>query len=231
MIFSISLEPDKADPIQFNIGVRWDKLTVVRWWDRFVNHRGDKLNEQNLTHFGDEVPSDRHRVLSRKGGKASVASRARKKKIRDLLSIIVQAPADKTAVEKLKALGVEDVTQEAQMLFNLVNRAKRSNSATALVAELLGERPKDITRKEQLRIDRARLKLEREKISPSNEPSEDLHALLELLQKDLKTVMVRGFNGEEIELTSAEVRYLVSQWKIKDGRFIDPLEGDVDEKQ
>ncbi len=185
------------------------------------------MNEQNLTHFGVGVSSDRHKALSRKGGKASGESRAKKKKLREILQTIGQTPADKTAVKKLKNAGIsEETTQLMQIGYNLMQRAKRSDKAAALVAELLGDLPKDIARNEQLKIDRERLKLEREKIRPTGELNEDILSLLELVQKGSETVKVLGFNGEEIELAAVEVRYLESKGKIKDGRFIDPEGGE-----
>lgn len=185
------------------------------------------MREQNLTQFGKDVSPDRQRELSRKGGKASGESKKRKKQIREILSIIGQTPADKTAVKKLEKAGIsEEATQLVQIGYNLMQRAKRSDKAAALVAELMGELPKDIARNDQLKIDRERLKLEREKLRPTGEPNEDIQSLMELLQKGMETVKVLGFNGEEIELTGADVRYLESRGKIKDGRFIDPEGGE-----
>lgn len=180
-----------------------------------------------MTQFGKDVSPDRQRELSRKGGKASGESKKRKKQIREILSIIGQTPADKTAVKKLEKAGIsEEATQLVQIGYNLMQRAKRSDKAAALVAELMGELPKDIARNDQLKIDRERLKLEREKLRPTGEPNEDIQSLMELLQKGMETVKVLGFNGEEIELTGADVRYLESRGKIKDGRFIDPEGGE-----
>lgn len=190
------------------------------------------MREQNLTQFGKDVSPDRHRELSRKGGKASGESKARKKKIREILSAIGQTPADKTAVKKLEKAGVDgEATQLMQVGYNLMQRAKRSDRAAALVAELLGELPKDIARTEQLKIDRERLKLERERLSPTTEPAEDLRSLLELVRTGTEPVTVLGFKGEPVELTKADVRYLESKGKIKDGRFIDPEEGGEDGKE
>lgn len=144
------------------------------------------MNPDSLKPNSERTPEEL-REMARKGGRASAIARARRKQMRELLSIIAQAPADPSARKKLEKAGIsEEATQLMQISYNLMNRAKRSDRAAALVAELLGERPRDIARNEQLKIDRARLKLEREKLRPTGEPNEDIIALRDLLEKHMK---------------------------------------------
>ena len=188
------------------------------------------MNPDSLKPNSERTPEEL-REMARKGGRASAIARARRKQMRELLSIIAQAPADPSARKKLEKAGIsEEATQLMQISYNLMNRAKQSDRAAALVAELLGEMPRDIARNEQLKIDRARLKLERIRTKGPDEHTEDLQYLTELVRKGMETVKVLGFNGEEIELTGADVRYLESKGKIKDGRFINPEEGGEDGK-
>lgn len=154
------------------------------------------MNPDSLKPNSERTP-EQLREMARKGGRASAIARARRKQLRELLTIVAQIPADPTARKKMEKAGIsEEATQLMQIAYNLMNRAKRSDRAAELVAELLGERPRDIARNEQLKIDRARLKLEREKTRPTTEPSEDLLALRDLLERHLKENAQGDFKDE-----------------------------------
>lgn len=97
-----------------------------------------KKQMQNLKPIKERTPSEL-REMTRKGGIASGKARQKKKTMRQLAEICLNAKLTKPEIEaKLKEAGLP-ATYGGQMLFNAVQMAGRNSNMLRVVLELIGE--------------------------------------------------------------------------------------------
>ena len=97
-----------------------------------------KKQMQNLKPIKERTSSEL-REMTRKGGIASGKARQKKKTMRQLAEICLNAKLTKPEIEaKLKEAGLP-ATYGGQMLFNAVQMAGRNSNMLRVVLELIGE--------------------------------------------------------------------------------------------
>lgn len=103
-------------------------------------------NERNLVSIGDRTTEEQREIQSA-GGRASGASRRRRRSLREAADLYLSLPvADKRAWNKLARDGVdpEDVDNQMAIVAGLTIKAVKGDAKAAKVLfDLLGEQPKE----------------------------------------------------------------------------------------
>lgn len=105
--------------------------------------------QENLIPFNERTEEEQ-REIARKGGRASVEARRRKKTMKENLELLLTMPLNKgkgADIEKgknLKDFAKENVTVEQAMLIAQVQRALKGDAqAFEMIRDLIGEKPVD----------------------------------------------------------------------------------------
>jgi len=104
-------------------------------------------NEKNLISIGDRT-RDEQRAITSAGGRASGASRRRKKSLKEAADLYLSLPvADRRTWNRISRAGVdpEDIDNQMAMIIGLTIAATNGDAKAArVIVDLLGEDGKDI---------------------------------------------------------------------------------------
>jgi len=102
-------------------------------------------NNNNLKPPFNELTPEEHREIAKKGGKASVESRKKKKKEKDLLKMLLELPIkDKEIINRLKKLGIDEslLTNEMLAIYSLFKQVTKGDmQAIKYMDEKIGNSP------------------------------------------------------------------------------------------
>lgn len=105
--------------------------------------------QENLIPF-QELTEEEHRAIARKGGKASVEARRKKKAMREVAEMVLGskiAPKDEDIIKLLKDSGVsdEDMTYQTAVVFATLSQALKGNvKAVTELRDMAGEKIQEI---------------------------------------------------------------------------------------
>ena len=115
-------------------------------------------NEENLK----PPTSEEARERGAKGGKASGKARQQKKALREGVRAAMTAEVPESVAKAFLKSGFEvETTQEALVASVLIGGMKGNVRMLELIADLLGEREKDVLRREMLDLDKKRYEVEK----------------------------------------------------------------------
>ena len=142
------------------------------------------MNEKNLIPNSERTPNERRENAS-KAGKASGASRRRKRSMQECAKFILSLPTNtKVDRDTLIAAGVslENITEEDVTNLLVINAAL-INSAKSGDVRAIKEVRSIIRDDEYLKIEKERLKLEKQKLERRDDNSDVLEKLDDVLSK------------------------------------------------
>lgn len=103
--------------------------------------------KDNLIPFN-ELTEEEQRKMASNGGKASVEVRRKKRLIKEQLELLLKLPLkDKSAIDKLKALGIEpeEIDNQMAMVISIWNKALRGDiQAFNSIRDTIGEKPIEV---------------------------------------------------------------------------------------
>lgn len=106
-----------------------------------------KGRKENLGDFRD-LTAEEQRAIASKGGKASVAARREKKKLKELVELMGEKKADPMLQERMKDMGIskEDLTNNMACVVGLFQKAMAGDvQAFNAIRDIRGEKPVDKT--------------------------------------------------------------------------------------
>ena len=106
-----------------------------------------KGRKENLGDFRD-LTAEEQRAIASKGGKASVAARRAKKKLKELVELMGEKKADPMLQERMKDMGIskEDLTNNMACVVGLFQKAMAGDvQAFNAIRDIRGEKPVDKT--------------------------------------------------------------------------------------
>ena len=106
-----------------------------------------KGRKENLGDFRD-LTAEEQRAIASKGGKASVAARRAKKKLKELVELMGEKKADPMLQERMKDMGIskEDLTNNMACVVGLFQKAMAGAvQAFNAIRDIRGEKPVDKT--------------------------------------------------------------------------------------
>lgn len=140
------------------------------------------MNENNLIR-PEDLTSRELRERASKGGKASVASRRRKKSMREKMKLLLSLPACDSDMEQLQAIGIdtEDSDNEMVILKGLFLKAAAGDvSASKEIRNILG---KDNS-SEELALKKKELKLKEQTMKSDKTETQETPMLYKALEDD-----------------------------------------------
>lgn len=142
------------------------------------------MNEKNLIPFSERT-EDEARELGAKGGKASGASRRKKRSMQECAKFILSLPTGtKADWDTLIAAGISlDNVSEDDVNNLLVVNAALINAAKSGDVSAVRELRSIIRDDERLKIEKERLKLEKQKLAEKNDNSDVFAKLDDVLSK------------------------------------------------
>lgn len=129
------------------------------------------MNEKNLIPFDKRTESEQREITS-KGGKASGASRRRKKSMKQVMDMLLDMPVNSDIdYDILMEQGIDIKTLEPEFVNNMlvVNAALLARAKTGdnkAIHELRSIIQDDVYTKHKIKLDKERLKLDKDKINP-----------------------------------------------------------------
>lgn len=123
-------------------------------------------NESNLIPVTDRSKEEA-RALSSKGGKASGATRRRKKSMKDAMNLLLSLPVDEANKAKMERLGIDSNAADNQMLMliSAFQQAVKGNvRAMEFIKDLTGSSAMTELDKKQLKIEQDKVALQRDKL-------------------------------------------------------------------
>lgn len=118
---------------------------------------------ENLKNLKDRT-KDEQQEIARKGGRASGQARRRKKALREGLAEIMSQTAPDKARRSFEKAGFDVETNEQAMIAAMAIGAMNGNvRMLELVSDLLGERERDVVKREMLELDRERFEVEKKR--------------------------------------------------------------------
>lgn len=103
-------------------------------------------NEQNLVSIGDRTKEEQ-RAITSAGGRASGATRRRKRSMREAAEYYLSLPVkDQKVINRFEKDGIEaeDIDNQMAVIVGLTKSAMKGDSKAAkLIIEMLGENPKE----------------------------------------------------------------------------------------
>lgn len=128
-------------------------------------------NENNLIPVTERSKSEA-RALSSKGGKASGATRRRKKSMKDAMNLLLSLPVDEANKAKMERLGIDANVADNQMLMliSAFQQAIKGNvRAMEFIKDLTGASAMTELDKKRLKTENIKLALETEKVQLQKE--------------------------------------------------------------
>lgn len=128
-------------------------------------------NESNLIPVTDRSKEEA-RALSSKGGKASGATRRRKKSMKDAMNLLLSLPVDEANKAKMERLGIDSNAADNQMLMliSAFQQAVKGNvRAMEFIKDLTGAAAMTELDKKRLKAENTKIALETEKIKIQKE--------------------------------------------------------------
>lgn len=90
------------------------------------------------------LTTDEAREIGIKGGKASGKTRARARRIRECMAVILDSPEpDEAMSDLLQAVGLEGNRRDALALAQIIKAIKGDTDAARFVRDTIGEKPRD----------------------------------------------------------------------------------------
>lgn len=123
----------------------------------------NEASKKNLVPFTKETA----REAGSRGGKASVKTRRRKKKMKQAMDLLLSLPVLPENMSKLNQLGVDVEEADNQMLMLTVAFQKAVSGdvkAMHFIKEITGSRAVDEIERTKIKLEREKLKLAREKL-------------------------------------------------------------------
>lgn len=133
-------------------------------------------NESNLIPVT-ERSKEEARALSSKGGKASGATRRRKKSMKDAMNLLLSLPVDEANMAKMERLGIDPNAADNQMLMliSAFQQAVKGNvKAMEFIKDLTGASGMTELDKKQLKIENDKIALQREKLKQDAPDTDDI---------------------------------------------------------
>lgn len=110
-------------------------------------------NEQNLVSIGDRTKEEQ-RAITSAGGRASGATRRRKRSMREAAEYYLSLPVkDQKVINRFEKDGIEaeDIDNQMAVIVGLTKSAMKGDSRAAkLIMEMLGENPKEEPNDQQI---------------------------------------------------------------------------------
>lgn len=107
---------------------------------------------------------DEQRAIASKGGKASGQARRRKKMLKEGIAAMMQEQAPEGAVKSFRKAGFDVSTNyEAMVAACMIGAMNGNVRMLELVSDLMGERERDVIRREMLELDRERFEVEKKR--------------------------------------------------------------------
>jgi hypothetical protein len=125
-------------------------------------------NEENLKRLN----SREARENGKKGGKASVESRRRKKSMKEAMNKLLSLDVSENNKQLLTQLGLEDSDMNNQMLVMVSAFQKAINgdvSAMNFIANITGSYAMSESDRQKIKLEKERIKLEKEKLNKNEE--------------------------------------------------------------
>lgn len=119
-------------------------------------------NEKNLIPVTKRTKSEA-REISKKGGKASVEARRKKKSMKQAMNLLLSLPVSDENMAKLAQLGIDSDNADNQMLImvSMMQRAIKGNvTAAQFIANITGSTAMTEAERAKINLDKKRLKLE-----------------------------------------------------------------------
>lgn len=132
-------------------------------------------NESNLIPVTDRSKEEA-RALSSKGGKASGATRRRKKSMKDAMNLLLALPVDEANKVKMERLGIDSNAADNQMLMliSAFQQAVKGNvRAMEFIKDLTGASAMTELDKKQLKIEQDKVALQRKKMEQDAPTTDD----------------------------------------------------------
>lgn len=132
-------------------------------------------NESNLIPVTDRSKEEA-RALSSKGGKASGATRRRKKSMKDAMNLLLSLPVDEANKAKMERLGIDSNAADNQMLMliSAFQQAVKGNvRAMEFIKDLTGSSAMTELDKKQLKIEQDKVALQRDKLKQDAPTTDD----------------------------------------------------------
>ena len=107
---------------------------------------------------------DERREIAVKGGRASGQARRRKKMLKEGIAAMMQEQAPDGAVKSFRKAGFDVSTNyEAMVAACMIGAMNGNVRMLELVSDLMGERERDVIRREMLELDRERFEVEKKR--------------------------------------------------------------------
>ncbi len=116
------------------------------------------------------------REIGKKGGKASVEARRKKKSMKQAMNLLLSLPVNDGNMAKLKLLGIDSDNADNQMLImvSMMQRAIKGNvSAAQFIASLTGDIAMSEAERAKINLERKRLKLEEKQFALEQDTGND----------------------------------------------------------
>lgn len=121
-------------------------------------------NEKNLTPFTSDQSREEAVKNGAKGGRASGQARRRKKMLKEGIAAMMQEQAPEGAVKSFRKAGFDVSTNyEAMVAACMIGAMNGNVRMLELVSDLMGERERDVIRREMLELDRERFEVEKKR--------------------------------------------------------------------
>lgn len=124
----------------------------------------NEASKKNLVPFTKETA----REAGSRGGKASVKSRRRKKKMKQTMDMILSLPAKEKYKDFLEEIGIDDedyLDNQTLMLVAAFQQAMKGNvKAMYFIEDITGSRAVNELERAKIKLEREKLKLAREKL-------------------------------------------------------------------
>ena len=118
---------------------------------------------ENLKDLKDRTTEEQREIAS-KGGKASGQARRRKKMLKEGIAAMMQEQAPEGAVKSFRKAGFDVSTNyEAMVAACMIGAMNGNVRMLELVSDLMGERERDVIRREMLELDRERFEVEKKR--------------------------------------------------------------------
>lgn len=118
---------------------------------------------ENLKDLKDRTTEEQREIAS-KGGRASGQARRRKKMLKEGIAAMMQEQAPEGAVKSFRKAGFDVSTNyEAMVAACMIGAMNGNVRMLELVSDLMGERERDVIRREMLELDRERFEVEKKR--------------------------------------------------------------------
>lgn len=127
----------------------------------------NEKSKKNLVRFTPETA----KKLGSKGGKASVQTRRRKKKMKQAMDMLLSLPVSDVNKAKLEQMGIDEADVDNQMLMLTVafQQAVKGNvKAMHFIKEVSGSTPITDLEKQKLKLEKERIKIMQQQLEIAN---------------------------------------------------------------